>query len=362
MLLNGGDYTYFRYYQSRKSTRYFISGRMNQITSLYVYKVIGQASAGVEARDLVEGLGLAYDGPVDPTRMVSSTEYYDFFAALAERDPNGLELPLRIGAAMHSDEYGAFGLAWKSAPDLRGSYTRSERYGRVLGSAETYSLEQCAEGLFYSLHKTGDGSLGMLLSNEASLSAVVTISQEVSSAPFVPQAVFFKHAPRGDESVYTDHFGCPVHFESGRDALLVSEQSLAAPNKLGDETIARFFDRHLEQELAARADENSLDKRVRITVAQLLSEGVPTLSLIASKLGMSSRTLQRRLSDKGQSYQNLVDLARQELAQQLLRDTDYSLAEIAFLTGFAEQSGFTRAFKRWAGRTPRSYRLESTIS
>ncbi|MEL6876365.1 MAG: helix-turn-helix transcriptional regulator, partial [Pseudomonadota bacterium] len=110
-------------------------------------------------------------------------------------------------------------------------------------------------------------------------------------------------------------------------------------------------------ELAARADENNLEKRVRMSIAQLLSEGVPALSLVASKLGMSARTLQRRLSGKGQSYQNLVDLARQELAQQLLRDTDYSLAEIAFLTGFAEQSGFTRAFKRWAGQTPRSYRL-----
>lgn len=333
---------------------------MSQITSLYVYKVIEQASAGVATRDLVEGLGLSPDGPVDPTQLISSAEYYNFFAALSERDPDGLELPLRIGAAMRSDEYGAFGLAWKSAPDLRGSYVRSERYGRVLGSAETYSLEQSADGLFYSLEKAGDGSLGMLLSNEASLSAVVQISQEVSTAAFVPEAVLFKHAPRGDTSVFTAHFGCPVHFEAGRDALLVSEQSLAAPNKLGDETIAKFFDRHLEQELAARADENSLDKRVRLTVAQLLSEGVPTLSLVASKLGMSSRTLQRRLSNKGQSYQNLVDLARQELAQQLLRDTDYSLAEIAFLTGFAEQSGFTRAFKRWAGQTPRSWRLKST--
>lgn len=344
-------------YPSRSQETDLILGWMSQITSLYVYKVVGQASDGVETRDLVEGLGLSADGPIDPTRLISSEEYYEFFATLAERDPAGLALPLRIGAAMRTDEYGAFGLAWKSAPDLRGSYVRSERYGRVLGSAESYSLERSADGLFYSLEKAGDGSLGMLLSNEASLSAVVQISQEVSTASFVPEAVFFKHASRGDVSVYTSHFGCPVHFESGRDAVLVSEASLAVPNKLGDESIANFFDRHLEQELAARADENNLEKRVRMSVAQLLSEGVPALSLVASKLGMSARTLQRRLSGKGQSYQNLVDLARQELAQQLLRDTDYSLAEIAFLTGFAEQSGFTRAFKRWAGQTPRSYRL-----
>ncbi|MEM9939686.1 MAG: AraC family transcriptional regulator ligand-binding domain-containing protein [Pseudomonadota bacterium] len=330
---------------------------MAQITALYVYKVVAQASAGVETRDLVEGLGLDPDGPVDPASMVSSADYYRFFAALEARDPSGLDLPLRIGAAMHSDEYGAFGLAWKSAPDLRGSYVRSERYGRVLGTAETYALEPHTDGVFYRLEKAGDGSRGMVLSNEASLSAVATISQEVSTAPFRPISVFFKHDARGDLETYERHFGCPVHFGSNRDALLVSEETLDAPNRLGDETIAKFFDRHLEQELAALADETGLEQRVRIAVAKVLSEGVPTLSAVASGLGMSARTLQRRLSDQGQSFQSLVDLARQELAQQLLRDTDYSLAEVAFLTGFSEQSGFTRAFKRWCGQTPRSYRL-----
>ena len=330
---------------------------MSQLTSLYVYKVVGQASPGVDTADLVRQLGLDPEGPIDPARMVSSAAYYDFFAALADRDPNGLALPLRIGAAMRSDEYGAFGLAWKSAPTLRGSFARSERYGHVLGAAETYSLESTADGLFFNLEKAGDGRTGMLLSNEASLSAVDTISREVSTRAFVPLAVHFKHAPRGDVSVYEAHFGCPVHFESGRDALLVSEASIDAPNRLGDETIARFFDRHLEQQLASLTQERQLEFRVRRAVATVLSEGVPTVSSIASELAMSARTLQRRLSEQGHSFQTVIDMARKDLAQQLLAETDYSLAEVAFLTGFAEQSGFTRAFKRWAGQTPRSYRL-----
>lgn len=330
---------------------------MSDITSLYVHKVLDHVSAGVETRDLLEDLGLAPDGTIDPRLMVSANQYYEFFATLAARDPDGLTLPLRIGAAMKSDEYGAFGLAWKSAPNLRGSFVRSERYGHVLGSAETYTLQKSDDGWFFDLDKTGDGRLGMLLSNEASMSAVMTISEEVSTEPFQPLGVYLKHPPRGDPAVYSAHFGCEVNFESGRDALLVSEASLSIPNRLGDETIAQFFDQHLEQELAKLADSNSLEQRVRLAVAKLLSEGVPTLSLIASSLGMSARTLQRRLSDQEQSFQNLVDQARRELAQQLLRETDYSLAEIAFLTGFAEQSGFTRAFKRWSGSTPRSYRI-----
>ena len=332
---------------------------MAQITSLYVYKVVSQASPGVETRDLMGKLGLSVDGPIDPTQMVSSSEYYDFFAALVDRDPNGLLLPLKIGAAMRSDEYGAFGLAWKSAPNLRGSFARAERYGHVLGSAETYSLEETAQGTLFNLEKAGDGSRGMLLSNEASMSAVHTISKEVSSSNFIPTGIYFKHAPRGDIGVYESHFGCPVHFESGRDAVLVSNESIDTPNKLGDESIARFFDRHLEQQLNSLKSDIDLQQQVRRAVGNVLSEGVPKLSRIASELNMGARTLQRRLSEQGYSFQNVVDMAQKELAQRLLRETDYSLAEVAFLTGFAEQSGFTRAFKRWAGQTPRSYRLST---
>ncbi|SNC74665.1 AraC-type DNA-binding protein [Marinobacter sp. es.048] len=332
---------------------------MAQITSLYVYKVVSQATPGVETRDLMEGLGLPAEGPIDPTRMVSSSEFYDFFAALVDRDPDGLLLPLKIGSAMRSDEYGAFGLAWKSAPTLRGSYTRAERYGHVLGSAETYSLEETAKGFFFNLEKAGDNSLGMVVSNEASMSAVDTISKEVSSSNFMPLAIYFKHSARGDTAVYETHFGCPVVFESGRDAVLVSRESIDIPNKLGDESIARFFDQHLEQQLNSLKVDNDLKQQVRRAVANVLSEGVPRLSRVASELKMGARTLQRRLSEQGYSYQNVVDMTQKDLAQRLLRETDYSLAEVAFLTGFAEQSAFTRAFKRWAGQTPRSYRLST---
>jgi AraC-like DNA-binding protein len=332
---------------------------VSDITSLYVYKIVGQTSPGVETADLLSQLGLAPEGPVDAGKMVPAAAFYDFFSTVVERDPDSTALPLRIGASMRSDEYGAFGLAWKSAPNLRGSYARSARYGHVLGSAETYSLEATNDGLFFNLDKAGDGQAGMLVSNEASMAAVNAISDEVSTAPFKPLAVHFKHRARGDASIYESHFGCPVQFESGRDALLVSAACIDAPNTLGDETIASFFDQHLEQQLSSRGQVTGLELQVRRAIAATLSEGVPTLLFIAAELAMSARTLQRRLSDEGESFQSVVDTARRELALRLLRETDYSLAEIAFLTGFAEQSGFTRAFKRWAGQTPRSYRIDA---
>jgi AraC-like DNA-binding protein len=114
-----------------------------------------------------------------------------------------------------------------------------------------------------------------------------------------------------------------------------------------------------EHSLATRS-RIDLAGRVRRVVTHALSDGLPTLSAVASELGFGPRTLQRRLSESGHSFQSIVDLARKELALKLLRETELCLAEIAFLTGFSEQSGFTRAFKRWADQTPRSYRLATS--
>ena len=335
---------------------------MGHITSLFAYKVARQVSPGVSIRDLLSAIGLDPEGSVDPKIMLASEDYYGFFAALAKRDPAGASLPLRAGASMQCDDFGAFGLAWKSATDLRGSYIRAERFGRRLTNVSTYELEPVSDGAFVHLHRTGERHLGLRLSNEATIASITTISRQVSTSPFSPLAVYFKHNMPGAIDDHEAFFECPVHFGSDRDALLVSGESLATRNRLGDESSSAFFDQYLQNEVITYSDQPGLGQRVRRAVAQALSDGVPPLSDIAASLGMSARTMQRRLSADGLTYQDMVDAARRELARKLLRDTQYSLAEVAFLTGFSEQSTFTRAFKRWSGQTPRSFRLKADTS
>jgi AraC-like DNA-binding protein len=71
---------------------------------------------------------------------------------------------------------------------------------------------------------------------------------------------------------------------------------------------------------------------------------------------MSERTLHRRLSERGMTFKSLVDETRRHVAENLLRDSRYTATEVAFLTGFSEQSAFNRAFKRWTGQTPTGFR------
>ncbi len=332
---------------------------MGQITSLFAWKVARQTHDSVDETALLRSAGVDPDAPVDPSFMISDSDYYALFERAARLDPNGVELPLRTGASMLCDDYGAFGLAWKSAPTLRGSFERAERYARVLTSVTSYEVQSTDDGAYMHMHRDGERRLGLRLSNEATIASVFSISQQVASRPFRPLAIYFKHEAPGDGDAHERHFGCPVHFGADRDALFVSNEALAHPNQLGDAGIAQFFDAHLETELAKLEDDSSLDKRVRIQVSQALSGGVPTIAQIGERLNMSERTLQRRLSDRGHSFQGLVDEARRQLAERLLTQSGYSLADISFLAGFSEQSAFTRAFKRWSGQTPRSYRLEA---
>ncbi len=332
---------------------------MGKVTSLFARKVVEEVGEGVDKEALLRTVGLDRTAPVDPSYMLTDAEYYDFLERVAQADPQGVTIPLRAGAAMRCDDYGAFGLAWKSATTLRGSYDRAERYARVLTSVSTYEVEPAPEGAFMHLHRSGERRLGLRLSNEATIASIASISQQVASVPFRPLAVYFKHGAPKDVVHHEAYFSCPVYFGTDRDALLVSTQTLRTPNKLGDDGLSRFFETHLEAEVAAFGDAVPLDRQVREYVATNLSEGIPTLTAVGWHLGMSARTLQRRLAAQGWSYQTLVDEARRQLAKRLLQQTRFALIEVAFMTGFSGQSAFTRAFKRWAGQTPRSFRLQT---
>jgi AraC-like DNA-binding protein len=332
---------------------------MGRVTSLFARKVAAQAGGGREAAALLRPLGLTVEGDVDPAFMIPAADYYEFFERAAAADSDPTTLPLRVGATMRSDDYGPFGFAWKSAPTLRGSYERAARFALVLTSVAGYEVEKCFGGAFMHLHREGERRLGMRLSNEATLASIMTISREVASEPFRPEEVHLKHEAPEDTSGHESWFECPVHFGSDKDALRVSDETLRTPNKVGDASIAQFFDTILEAEIGTLDDSVPLDRRVLDRVSTAMSGGVPALSDVASELGMSGRTLQRRLADEDTTYQSLVDDARRKLAVRLLgHDGDATLSEVAFMTGFADQSAFTRAFKRWTGVTPGAFRAQ----
>lgn len=330
---------------------------MGVVTSLFARRMVAAAGAAVDARAVLSSVGLDPDGAWDPKVMLPDTVYYDMLERMAGQ-MDITDLPLRCGASMQCDEYGALGLAWKAAPTLMGSFARVERYARLWTSVVEYELRPTDRGMLFILHRSGERRLGLRLSNEATMASAVSISRQVSQVAFAPIEVHFRHSPPRTLALHEAYFGCPIHFDSDLDALLISADALARPNMLGDEGITRFLLSHLDSELRAIGADESLEAQTRDAIARSLSEGLPRMADIARGLGMSARSFHRRLSEHGLSFQTLAETTRRELAEGLLRDERYSLAEVAFLTGFSEQSSFTRAFKRWVGRTPASFRKD----
>jgi hypothetical protein len=161
---------------------------VGQVTSLFARKVVEEVGGTVDKAALLRSVGLTRGEPADPADRIGDADYYSFLERAAAADPDATTLPLRAGAAMRCDEYGAFGLAWKSAPTLRASYDPAERYWQILTSVSAYAVEPETNGAFMHLHRTGRRRLGMRLSNEATLASITAISREVAPAALHPAA------------------------------------------------------------------------------------------------------------------------------------------------------------------------------
>jgi hypothetical protein len=107
---------------------------MGKISSLFARKVLHELDTDINKAALLQSVGIEPGGALDPSQMIPDIEYYSVLERAATVDKNPTTIPLRASAAMRCDDYGAFGLAWKSATDLLGSYERAERYARVLTS------------------------------------------------------------------------------------------------------------------------------------------------------------------------------------------------------------------------------------
>ncbi|SLN45963.1 HTH-type transcriptional regulator VirS [Roseivivax jejudonensis] len=328
---------------------------MGHVTSLFARKMVAAAGDGIDASAMLASVGIDPTAPWDPGTMIPADSYYDMLERMADQI-DVTDIPVRTGASMRLDEYGALGLAFKAAPTLGASYARVERYARLWTSVVEYELRPAEGGTLFILHRAGVRRLGLRLSNEATLASAVAIARQVSPDPVAPTEVLIRHAAPRPDMAHEDWFGCPVRFGADLDAILFAPETLARANILGDEGISRYLGSQLDADLSRLSDDPPVVGQARAAIAQALSEGAPRMDAIARGLGLSARSFHRRLTDHGLTFQALTEDTRRDLAEGLLGEARHSLAEIAFLTGFSEQSAFTRAFKRWTGTTPAAYR------
>jgi len=152
------------------------------------------------------------------------------------------------------------------------------------------------------------------------------------------------------------HFGCRVRFNADRDALVFRSSDLDRPFVTHNEELLTMIGTHVEAELKARNSSVHIGEQVKDAFRLSLAGKRPTLRDVAQEVGMSARTLQRRLTDAGITFQQLVEETRRELARHYLKQRSVELNEAAFLLGFEDANSFFRAFQGWEGTSPTAWR------
>lgn len=222
-----------------------------------------------------------------------------------------------------------------------------------------YRLDVSADPALFIFEPQTAHSATLEFRNEGALAAFARNMRKFVGSELSIAFVSFGHACRSDPARYEALFGCPVLFGADRDAIALRPDMLGLSNRLADAAISEFLKDHLETEFRYLEEDTSLANALVHRLTPKLSDGLPQAATIARDLGMSERTLYRRLSEEGLTFRDVVARAQSALAQDMLRDSTASIAEIAFLTGFSEQSTFSRAFKRWVGHTPAQFRRQA---
>jgi len=152
------------------------------------------------------------------------------------------------------------------------------------------------------------------------------------------------------------HFGCRVRFKTDRNALVFRSSDLDRPFVTQNEELVAMIGTQLDSELKSRNTSMNVGEQVKDALRQSLAGKRPTLQDVAQELGLSARTLQRRLADAGITFRQLVEDTRRELAHYYLKQRSVELNEAAFLLGFEDTNSFFRAFQGWEGTSPGEWR------
>jgi AraC-like DNA-binding protein len=191
---------------------------------------------------------------------------------------------------------------------------------------------------------------------EFSAASVVVLGRAVTGEHLVPVSVRFRHPAPPRASEHLRVFGVAPSFDEPETAVVFEGRVLALPVRDPEPGVLAYLDAYARDVLAKLPASDDLTTQVERVVATAMSTGLPDVEQVASRLGMTSRTLQRRLADEETTYQAIVDGVRRSYAERYLADDRLALGEVAFLVGFSDPSNFHRAFRRWTGMTPAAYR------
>jgi AraC-like DNA-binding protein len=308
---------------------------------------------GVDASRVLERANIARSR-FEGTRVhVTTAEFFAFWRAIDEVG-NARDLGLRIGGETRADQQHVAAIAALHSPSLGEALRKLARYKRLVCPEQvTVDVVRGEARVRFEWLLAGEGPPTLLI--DGVFAGVLLLARRGTGKPIAPRRIELARR-RANEAMLRRHFGCEVRFDAPFDLFVFEAKALDEPFITHNAELLEMIVPGLDEALHDEPGARSLADDVRSTLSQRISGERPAVEKVAKALGMSPRTLQRRLEELGTSYQELLDDVRRRSARRLLADTDLDAGEVAFLLGFEELNSFTRAFHAWEGTTPTRWR------
>lgn len=286
--------------------------------------------------------------------VVSTEELFALYRGIAEAS-NDPGFGLKLGNEERVERYDPIKIAALSARSFRDAVERLARYKQLTCPEEIRLVKrgnECAVQFAWLLAHEKEPPLLV----DVCFAWIVAIAHRGIGRPLSPKRVEFQRAPAHRE-MYQAHFRCPVKFKANQNALVFSKADIELPFVTHNAELLAIVAPHLDAELTEQLAQKTFSDHAIGVLKRLLAGQRPGIDDLARELHLSTRTLQRRLTEQGISFQRLLEDARRELAHHYLLHSSLELNETAYLLGYEDANSFFRAFHHWEGTTPGQWRL-----
>jgi AraC-like DNA-binding protein len=312
-------------------------------------------SARLPVEPLLSRVGLTPELIAEPEERLSVQRQIAFLneAATALKDDC---LGFTLARDFDLREIGLLYYVMASSGLLSDALKRLARYSRVTNEALVFGYRE-GNRLTINLSYSGVPRHSDRHQIEFCMFALLRACRVLTGHNLVPQQFSISHYRSEGTSEMARFVGTKVEFGADTDEIALDIESRELPLTHADPYLNKLILKDCEAALADRkGDVSQLRTRVENAISSLLPHGRVPVENVARDLGMSRRTLARKLSDEGLNFTDILQQLRRDLAVRYLRDRKLHVSKIAWLLGFNEVSAFTHAFKRWTGNTPREMR------
>lgn len=332
----------------------------NWISARHVQHIVTSGeSIGLPMSRLLQEAGLTRAAFADVDGQVPIS-YVEQLLTVSARHYDDPLIGLHLAQQVQPATFGAIGFIAQACPRFADVLAVITRFNGLLSDIGKVSVTFAPGTVAAHWECAAGGPLFRRHANEYVLGAFVTLGRLLlPNHATVFSAIYFQHDAPSDPKLlhkYLNFFQCPVYFGESQSSVVMPADVLRTPMRHGDAFMKDLLERHALQQLKQRQQEPSLADTVKHLIAGMLHEYVPDKERIAAQLGISGRSLHRRLQLAGTSYRELLDEVRLDIAKTHLLDNNDSLADVADLLRFSTHQAFIRWFREHTGSTPGDFR------